>query len=135
MRKRLCPVGPIPIVTGAAGSQCRELEMAQHKHTDELAARIAEADRIASEGIGRPQRGERLQVTIHEEDDEAVVKEKMEKALAEHVACYPEDAGRTVEDFRWIMHVLVDPLRNPVLVAALAWDERRKTGNGPGRLH
>ena len=26
----------------------------------------------------------------------------MEKALAEHVACHPEDAGRTVEDFNWI---------------------------------
>jgi len=107
----------------------------QHKRMDELAARIAAADRAASEGSGRPQRGERLQVIIHEEDAEAVVKEKKEKALAEHVACYPEDAGRTVEDFRWIMHVLVDPLRNPVLAAALAWDERRKTGNGPGRLH
>ena len=26
----------------------------------------------------------------------------MEKALAEHVACHPEDAGRTVKDFNWI---------------------------------
>ena len=72
---------------------------------------------------------------IDDTDDEAERKKKQEKALAEHVACYPEDAGRTVEDFRWIMHVLVDPLRNPVLAAALAWDGRRKTGNGPGRLH
>ena len=30
-----------------------------------------------------------------------------EKALAEHVARHPEDVGRTVEDFKWIMHVIV----------------------------
>jgi hypothetical protein len=36
-----------------------------------------------------------------------VVKEKQEKALAEHVADHPEDAGRTVEDFKWIMHRIV----------------------------
>jgi hypothetical protein len=36
-----------------------------------------------------------------------VVKEKQEKALAEHVARHPEDVGRTVEDFKWIMHVIV----------------------------
>jgi hypothetical protein len=29
------------------------------------------------------------------------------KALAEHVARHPEDVGRTVEDFKWIMHVIV----------------------------
>ena len=31
----------------------------------------------------------------------------MEKALAEHVACHPEDAGRTVRDFRWIVWEIV----------------------------
>ena len=83
--------------------------MTQHKddHTDELADRIAEADRIASEGIGRPQRGEYLHATIHEGDAEAVVKEKQEKALAEHVARHPEDAGRMVEDFNWILRVIM----------------------------
>jgi hypothetical protein len=48
-----------------------------------------------------------LSATIHEGDAEAVVKEKQEKALAEHVADHPEDAGRTVEDFKWIMHRIV----------------------------
>jgi hypothetical protein len=38
---------------------------------------------------------------------EAVVKEKKEKALAEHVARHPEDVGRTVEDFKWMLHVIV----------------------------
>src|SRR5262249_38539601 len=133
MRKRLGRVGPFRIAMQVVGSQCEEPEMTQHKSDRaELEARIAEADRIASEGIGRSQRGDRLQVTVHEGDD---VAEAMEKALAEHVAGHPEDAGRTVRDFKWIMHVLVDPLRNPVLAAALAWDERRKTGNGPGKLH
>jgi hypothetical protein len=35
-----------------------------------------------------------LQVIIHEGDDEAAAKEK---ALAEHIAAHPEDAGRTVK--------------------------------------
>jgi len=39
-----------------------------------------------------------LRIIIHEGDDEAAA---MEKALAEHVAGHPEDAGRTVKDFGW----------------------------------
>ena len=34
-----------------------------------------------------------LGVIIDEDDDEAEAKEKKEKALAEHVARHPEDAG------------------------------------------
>jgi hypothetical protein len=49
----------------------------------------------------------RLHAIVHEGDDEAVVKEKKEKALAEHVARHPEDIGRTVEEFNWIMRVIV----------------------------
>ena len=45
-----------------------------------------------------------LRVIIDEGDDEAEAKEK---ALAEHVARHPEDVGRTVEDFKWIMRVIV----------------------------
>jgi hypothetical protein len=48
-----------------------------------------------------------LRAIIHEGDAEAVVKEKKEKALAEHVARHPEDVGRTVEDFKWILNVIV----------------------------
>ena len=40
-----------------------------------------------------------LRAIVDDTDDEAVVKEKQEKALAEHVARHPEDAGRTVKDF------------------------------------
>src|SRR5262249_6708383 len=50
-----------------------------------------------------------LRITIHEGEAEAVVKEKQEKALAEHVARHPEDVGRTVEDFRWILSEIVRP--------------------------
>jgi hypothetical protein len=50
-----------------------------------------------------------LGAIIHEGDAEAVVKEKQEKALAEHVADHPEDAGRTVEDFKWIMMEILRP--------------------------
>jgi hypothetical protein len=42
-----------------------------------------------------------------------VVKEKMEGALAEHVACHPEDVGRTVEDFKWIIHEIMSWDRCP----------------------
>ena len=45
-----------------------------------------------------------LWVIVHEGDDEAAA---MEKALAEHVASHPEDAGRTVRDFRWIVDLIV----------------------------
>ena len=45
-----------------------------------------------------------LQVIIDEGDDEA---EAREKALAEHVARHPEDVGRTVEDFNWILSVVL----------------------------
>jgi len=45
-----------------------------------------------------------LVVIVHEGDDEAAA---MEKALAEHVASHPEDAGRTVRDFRWIVWLIV----------------------------
>jgi hypothetical protein len=38
-----------------------------------------------------------------------VVEEKQEKALAEHVTRHPEDAGRTVEDFKWILRIIVRP--------------------------
>ena len=49
-----------------------------------------------------------LQVIIDEGDDEAEAKEK---ALAEHVARHPEDVGRTVEDFNWVLNVIVRPVR------------------------
>lgn len=53
-----------------------------------------------------------LSIVIHEGDDEAAA---MEKALAEHVACHPEDAGRTVKDFGWIAHEIVQwPRPNPM---------------------
>jgi hypothetical protein len=45
-----------------------------------------------------------LSAIVHEGDDEAEAKEK---ALAEHVARHPEDVGRTVEDFKWILNVIV----------------------------
>ena len=53
-----------------------------------------------------------LRIIIHEGDDEAAA---MEKALAEHVACHPEDAGLTVKDFRWIAREIVQwPRPNPM---------------------
>src|SRR2546425_9089155 len=53
-----------------------------------------------------------LRIIIHEGDDEAAA---MEKALAEHGACHPEDAGRTVKDFGWIAHEIVQwPRPNPM---------------------
>jgi hypothetical protein len=48
-----------------------------------------------------------LSIIVHEGDAEAVVKEKQEKALAEHVAAHPEDASSTVKDFRWFVWRIV----------------------------
>ena len=48
-----------------------------------------------------------LSAIIDDIDDEATVKKKKEKALAEHLARHPEDVGRTVEDFNWILHEIV----------------------------
>ena len=54
-----------------------------------------------------------LRAIIHEGDAEAVVKEKQEKALAEHIAAHPEDAGLTVRDFNWVLRVIVRPVVRP----------------------
>jgi enoyl reductase-like protein len=43
-------------------------------------------------------------------DDEAEAKEK---ALAEHIAAHPEDAGLTVRDFNWVLRVIVRPVVRP----------------------
>src|SRR5262245_21903791 len=98
MRNRPRDRAPIALAIRAVGLRYRRGLAVTRDKDDELADRITEADQRASDGKGR--RGERLQVTIHEFDADAVVREKMEKALAEHVAAYPEDAGRTVKDFR-----------------------------------
>jgi hypothetical protein len=76
-----------------------------------------------------------LQIITHEGDAEAVVKEKQEKALAEHVARHPEDAGRTVEDFKWIVHEFVQwpPGRNLTIDNELPADDEPddvRHGNG-----
>jgi hypothetical protein len=36
-----------------------------------------------------------------------VARAAMEKAVAEHIAAHPEDAGRTVKDFRWVVWEIV----------------------------
>jgi hypothetical protein len=43
---------------------------------------------------------------IIDDGDQAAAKEK---ALAEHVARHPEDVGRTVEDFNWVLWTIVRP--------------------------
>jgi hypothetical protein len=63
--------------------------------------------KVEAELVPPPRRW--LQVIINEGDDEAGAKEKKEKALAEHVARHPEDVGRTVDDFDWIVRTIVRP--------------------------
>jgi len=59
-----------------------------------------------------------LSIITHEGDDAAAA---MEKALAEHVACHPEDAGRTVKDFNWIVWEIVQwPRPNPMPAAEIS---------------
>src|SRR5258708_5454455 len=48
-----------------------------------------------------------LVIITHQGDDKGAL---MEKALAEHVAHHPEDAGRAVKDFDWIEWEIVQCL-------------------------
>jgi hypothetical protein len=67
--------------------------------------------------MSRWERGRRagriLQITIDEGADEAETekrtREAQEKALAEHIAAHPENAGFEVEDFFWTVFTLVSP--------------------------
>jgi hypothetical protein len=36
------------------------------------------------------------------------------EAVAEHIAAHPEDAGRTVKDFRWVVHEIVLEPQEPI---------------------
>jgi hypothetical protein len=54
-----------------------------------------------------------LSAIIDDIDDEATVKKKQEKALAEHVARHLEDVGRKVEDFNWILSEIVRSWQGP----------------------
>src|SRR4029077_18458471 len=56
--------------------------------------------------LGPPPRPS-LFIITHQGDDEAALKAK---ALAEHVACHPEDVGRAVEEFNWLVWEIVERL-------------------------
>jgi hypothetical protein len=60
--------------------------------------------KVEAELVPPPRRW--LRVIIIDGDDEAEAKEK---ALAEHIAAHPEDAGLTVRDFNWILRMIVRP--------------------------
>lgn len=64
-----------------------------------------------------------LQVITHEGDDEGVVQEKMEKALAEHVARHPKDIGLALADFSWTLCEIVDTPRVVTPQEAAHWHE------------
>jgi hypothetical protein len=78
-------------------------------------------------------------VIIDDGDDEAEAKEK---ALAEHVARHPEDVGRTVEDFNWVLNVIVRPVHlgsgMPIMKGWPLTDQPsgkpRRNGRACGRL-
>jgi hypothetical protein len=72
-----------------------------------------------------PRKG--LLVVTHEGDDQAAM---MEKALAEHIAAHPEDAGRTVKDFRWVVYEIIEhPTAAKISEAEIiAAEERRARG-------
>jgi hypothetical protein len=61
--------------------------------------------KVEAECLPPPRRWLRV-IIIDDGDDEAEAKEK---ALAEHIAAHPEDAGLTVRDFNWIVRVIVRP--------------------------
>jgi hypothetical protein len=65
-----------------------------------------------------------LLVIIHEGDDEPAA---MEKAVAEHIAAHPEDGGRTVKDFRWVVYRMVQrATAAQILEAEIIAAEERK---------
>jgi hypothetical protein len=72
-----------------------------------------------------------LQAFIDDTDDEAVVKEKQEKALAEHIAAHPEDAGLTVRDFKWILHEFLRSWPKP---GTQEWRDAWEAGRHPLQL-
>jgi len=63
------------------------------KRVEELDAKIGRKRRICLRAIV-------------DSDDEAGA---MAKALAEHIAFNPRDAGLTVDDFDWILRTIIDP--------------------------
>ena len=63
------------------------------KRIDELEAKIGHKRRICLRAIV-------------DDDDEAGA---MAKALAEHIASNPRDAGLTVDDLDWILRTIIDP--------------------------
>jgi hypothetical protein len=68
-----------------------------------LAKRADELERL----VCPPRQRER--VVLRAIVDGGAKAEAMEKALAEHIAAHPEDAGHTVEDFDWILRIIIDP--------------------------
>jgi hypothetical protein len=52
---------------------------------------------------------QRKRVVLRAIVDGGAEAEAMEKALVEHIAVHPEDAGRSVEDFNWILRTIIDP--------------------------
>jgi hypothetical protein len=62
-------------------------------------------------------RPERKILRVIVEGEMAEAEAKKETALAEHVACYPEDAGRAVADFDWITRVVLPDPREPAAVS------------------
>jgi hypothetical protein len=72
-----------------------------------------------------------LQAIVDDTDDEAVREEKQKKALAEHIAAHPEDAGRTVADFDWIVHVIV---RSWPMPGTQEWYDAWEAGRHPAQL-
>jgi hypothetical protein len=63
------------------------------KRIDELEAKIGHKRRICLRAIV----------------DDGNEAEAMAKALAEHIASNPRDAGLTVDDLDWILRTIIDP--------------------------
>jgi hypothetical protein len=105
-------------LAGRVDALCKGLVVGQGIVDDGVGA-TAKEEAVEAAGVRIERMLERLEATLvppprpclriitHQGDDEAAA---MEKALAEHVACHPEDAGRTVKDFNWIVLEIVQCL-------------------------
>jgi hypothetical protein len=77
----------------------------------------------------------RLCVIVHEGDDEAETeartREAQERALAEHIAAHPEDAGLTVRGFIWLVWLIVHRPQIADDEATAEYVESLRQGTGP----
>jgi len=101
--------------------------LAAHGDWSGYTAAVRAGKAARTEDLGTPDTfADRTVKDINWSDDLAAAQAE---ALAEHIAAHPEDAGRTVEDFRWIVREIVLEPQEDELAAKEAEVEDKKIEN------